>query len=222
MKQNNDVSVQIDKDSIVSFSQKYLLNKVLNVSVFRGLSAITYIGGKPIIKINEGSEQNIYEKCGKEFLGKEVQFAFFSPNNSFEMNYGFGPINVNNERLNEAYRVGVNGKIIFSVIDYVKLINAFNQYNKITIEDVRAKVIPLVKMAGVQVVSGFFSNSKVSVFEIDSKLLSIREEIENSIINEKTLEKLGIKIETITISPIYVNEEDLEMIRNRINFKETN
>jgi membrane protease subunit (stomatin/prohibitin family) len=185
----------------------------------RGHSAYLYSGNSSI-RITEGIDQVLYTLCGKDFLGKKVQIAYFFPNKSFEMNYGFGPINVNNERLNEAYRVGVNGKIIFSITDYSKLIKMFSSSDQITIDDVRSKVIPVVKMAGVNVVSGFFSDTNVSVFEIDSKLLLIRQEIEKSINNENSLEKIGLKIESVMVSPIYVNEEDLEMIRNRINTKE--
>ena len=153
----------------------------------------------------------------KSILEKEVQFAFYSPNYHPEIKYGFGPVNVNNDRLKEAYRVGINGLMILTVIDYIKLINYFSFTDSITVEDIRERVLPFIKSVGIPILSSCFVNTLVSVFEIDSMLGEIRNNMVKAFVNENALDKLGIQVDSVSINQIYVNEDDLEMVRSRIN-----
>lgn len=217
MKKPVVITMDITKDYLVHFSDKYELDKTISLTVPRGYIAIAYINGRAMYKSSQCVKEKIISKCGKEYLGQEIQFAFYSPTLHPEFSYGFGPINVNNARLKEAYRVGLNGQMIIEVKDYVQLINHFAFSDSVTVENVREKLLPIIKSVGTPIVSSCFVNSDVSVFEISAMIGEIREEMVKSFMVEKAVKDMGISITSVAINEIFVNEEDLEMIRNRIN-----
>jgi membrane protease subunit (stomatin/prohibitin family) len=217
MKENIVITMDATSEHLVQFSKKYKLDKNISLTVPRGYTAIAYINGRAMYKSCQCVEEKVISKCGKEYLGKEIQFAFYSQTAHLTFSYGFGPINVNNDRLKEAYRIGVNGKMMITINDYIDLINYFSFSDNITVDDVREKILPIVKSVGTPIVSSCFVNTMVSVFEIDSMIGEIRDKMVNSLLSENALAKMGVSVESITINEIYVNEEDLEMIRNRIN-----
>lgn len=217
MKNDVLVTISVNDEYVVQFSDKYELTKNLLLTVPKGYIAIAYVDGKPLFKSNQCVKEIVYKKCGKEYLSKEIQFAFYSPHIFPQILFGFGPINVNNERLKEAYRVGINGQMEITFQDYIKLIHYFSFVDSITVEAVRQRILPVIKTVGIPILSSCFANTKVSVFEIDSMLGEIRERMTEAFVKEKALEKMGIEVESVTINQIHVNEEDLEMVRNRIN-----
>ena len=213
------VVVTMDKmdDYLVQFSDNYTVEKNIFLTVPKGYTAICYIDGKAMYKTNQVKEDNIVAKVGKDYIGKDLQFAFYSVSLNPEIAYGFGPINVNNDRLKEAYRIGVNGTMTLVITDYVQLIKYFALNESISIEDIREKLLPVIKSTGLPIVSGCFANTNVSVFEIDSMIGDIREEMKKAFVTEKVLDKMGIEVESVTINEIFVNEDDMEMIREHLN-----
>ena len=211
------ITFDATKDFLVQFSDKYVLDKTICLTVPRGYIAIAYINGRAMYKSSQCVKEQVISKCGKEYLGQEIQFAFYSPTVRPEFKYGFGPINVNNDRLKEAYRIGINGQMMIEVKDYVQLINHFAFSDKISLENVREKLLPVIKSVGTPIVSSCFVNSSVSVFEINAMIGEIREKMLESFVSEAAFKKMGISVESVAINEIFVNEEDLEMIRNRIN-----
>jgi hypothetical protein len=217
MKKEVPVTVSINKEFIVQFSEKHTLTKDLILTVPRGYTAIAYVDGKALFKSTQCTNKVVIKQIGKEYLGKEIQFAFYSPHIRPEISYGFGPINVNNARLKEAYRVGINGKMNLEIQDYIKLINQFAFTNNISVEMIRENILPLIKSVGIPILSACFVDTMISVFEIDSILGDIRDKMAQSFVKENALEALGIHVSSVSINQIHVNEEDLEMIRTRIN-----
>ena len=133
------------------------------------------------------------------------------------MPWGIGNIQVNNERLKEAYRVGANGAFQIKITDFTKLMSAFSGDGEITVDDVKEKVLSLIKTIGVELVGACFANTDVSVFEISSLVGKIREDLFEKLSKESKLADMGIKIANLTVAGVHVNEEDLELIRDRIN-----
>ena len=217
MKDIETVTLDEKKDELVQFSEKYVLDKNTNLTVPRGYAAIVYVNGKAMYRTNHCLKEKILANCGRECAGQEVQFAFYSPTVSPEIYYGFGPINVNNDRLREAYRIGINGQMILDVKDYSQLINHFANCGSISLEAVREQLLPVIKSVGMSIVGGCFVNNNVSVFEIDSMVGVIREKMFNALSSEPAFGKMGISVASITVNEIFVNEDDLEIIRNRIN-----
>jgi len=82
---------------------------------------------------------------------------------------------------------------------------------------VRERLLPTIKSVGIPIVSSLFVDSNVSVFEVNAMIGDIRENMSKAFITENALENLGIQVDSVTINEVYVNEEDLELIRNRIN-----
>lgn len=217
MKEINVITLDTTKEQMVQFSDKYVLDKNTCLTVPRGYIAIAYINGKAMYKSSQCVKEKIISKCGKEYLGNEIQFAFYSPTLQPEFSYGFGPINVNNDRLKEAYRIGINGQMIIEIKDYVQLINQFAFSDSISLEDIREKLLPVIKSVGTPIVSSCFVNTNVSVFEIDSMIGEIREKMMRAFVTESAFTNMGISVSSVAINEIFVNEDDLEMIRNRIN-----
>lgn len=215
----NDVlmTVTANEKYVVQFTKKAELTKDVYLTVPRQMVAIAYVDGKPLFKSNQCVDLNILKKVGKEYQGKEIQFAFYSPGYSPTINFGFGQINVNNERLKQAYRVGLHGQMMITFKDPVLLINHYAFSDNITVEEIREKILPTIKTVGIPILSSCFVNTMISVFEIDSMMGTIRENMSKAFVNERALEKLGIQIDSVAINQIYVNEDDLEMIRNNIN-----
>ena len=211
------VSVEPNLEFLVQFTDKYILTKKLCLSVPRGYVAIVYIDGRAMYKSENCVNDVVFKKCGKEFLNKEVQFAFYPKEAHPDICFGFGSINVNNERLKEAYRVGVNGQMTLSIVDYVQLIKSFSFTNNITVESVRELILPTISSVGRTIVGECFRDSTVSIFEIDSMIGEIRKKMVDELVTEKLLSNIGIEIDSVAINEVFVNEEDLEMIRNRIN-----
>ena len=217
MKSEIIITVAQDKKYVIQLSEKYELTKDLFLTVPRQIVAIAYIDGKPLYKSNPCTKQNVLQKCGQEYKAKDVQFAFYSPHYTPTIQYGFGPVHVNNERLKEAYRVGLHGEMIVSFKDPIKLIHFFTFSKSISVEDIRERMIPTIKTVGLPILSSCFANTKISVFEIDSMIGLIREKMTEAFVQENALDQLGIHVESMTIHRIYVHEDDLKIIRERIN-----
>ena len=130
---------------------------------------------------------------------------------------GFGNIQVNNEGLKEAYRIGANGKFSIEITDYAKLIQAIPNENTITIDQVREKSISTIKTVGTPILGEYFSKISTSVFEMSSLIGDFREKFIIALQSEDIFSNMGIKISTLTVDGFHANEDDLELIRNRIN-----
>jgi hypothetical protein len=97
------------------------------------------------------------------------------------------------------------------------LIQAFPNENTITIDQIREKTISTLKTVGTPILGEYFSKTDTSVFEMSSLILDFRDKFVNALQNEKVFANMGIKVSTLTGDGFHANEEDLELIRNRIN-----
>ena len=206
---------ELYSDVIIQFSDNYILDKHIYVEVPKQYEVIAYVNGQVKFRENEGT--HLIFKKNKEFLKKDFKVAFVQKKALPDIIWGFGNINVNNERLKECYRIGANGTLQFEVADRQKMVDSFPWGNDITVEMIKEKIMPSIKNLGADVLSKYFANTNVSVFEINSKLEDIRLQLMKSFSNETIIKGLGLKINSLTINPIHVNDEDLEVIRNRIN-----
>ncbi len=210
------VSMKDSKD-FVQFSDEFEISKNHYISVAPNCIAVAYNAGKPIFRTNACDEKNLVSTYGKECLNQKIQFAFVKMNSVIDMPWGFGNIQVNNERLQEAYRVGANGHYSIKIDDYVKLVSSFSMSQNIDCDKIREKTISVIKTIGIPILSSYFANSGVSVFEISSLVSEIREKMLKELLEEKVFERYGLKLVELTVDGIHVNEDDLELIRERIN-----
>ncbi len=206
-----------NENVIVQFSELFIINKNMFIAVPNQYKAIAYIDEKICFRVEPCVKISIVSEYGKEYIGKQLRVAFVLEKSLTQMAWGFGNIQVNNERLKEAYRAGANGKYTVKITDYVKLINAFSMSEYITIDKIREKTLTAVKTVGVPILGSCFASTDISVFEISSLVGIIREELVKALDKEVVFNKLGVKIESLTVDGVHVNEEDLEIIRNRIN-----
>ena len=205
-------------DNVVAwFSEEFEIDKKTFISVPMNYKAIAIIDEKVAFRIEPCSKENLCKKIDKDLNGKKVRFVYAISNSIPQMAWGFGNIQVNNDRLKEAYRVGANGKYIVEIADYVKLIKAYPNVDRITVDDIRDKTITIIKMVGVPILSKCFVNTYTSVFEIDSKLQDIRNDMKSALLDEQLFKNIGLKVIDVTVEKIFVPEEDIEQIRNRIN-----
>lgn len=205
---------------IVQYTDSFILDKGMKISVPNQYIAVVFDNEKISFRVEPCVGKVIFKEYGKNFLGHTMKIAFIHVTAIPEMPWGFGNIQVNNERLKEAYRVGTNGAFQIKITDFTKLMSAFSGSGEITVDDVKEKVLSLIKTIGVELVGACFANTDVSVFEISSLVGKIREDLFEKLSKESKLADMGIKIANLTVAGVHVNEEDLELIRDRINGSE--
>ncbi len=208
---------QVAEEVLIQMSELIQVTKKTKISVPTQYKAIAYIDYKAVARIPSCVKKEFVKTYGKEYLGKELQIAFVSLRTLAQSPWGFGNIQVNNERLKEAYRIGANGKFSVEIIDYEKLILSFPNQSDITIEQIREKAISTLKTIGTPILGEYFTKTSTSVFEMSSLIANFRERFMQELQQEKLFSAMGIKISSLTVDSFHANEDDLELIRNRIN-----
>ena len=209
-----------DSDVVVWYTEAFVLDKGMKITVPNQYTAVVFDNEKISFRVEPCVGKAIFKEYGKELLGHTMRIAFVRAKAISETMWGFGNIQVNNERLREAYRVGANGTYQIEVIDYGKLIGAFPAGVSITVESIKERVNSFIRSVGISILGGCFANTSVSVFEISSLLGDIRKKMLNALTEESKIKAMGIRITALTVAGIHVNEEDLELIRDRINGSE--
>ena len=216
MKQN--ISLKGNNEELIIYCTDYIkTDKDLTITVPKNYKVIALMNEKVAFRIEPCIEKNIVKSYGKDLIGVQIKYAFILSKALPQISWGFGNIQVNNERLKEAYRMGANGKYIVEVDDLARLLNEFSNANEVTIDSLREKTVSIVKMIGTPILSSYFADTNVSVFEISSKLSDFREKMFNALVKEKMFIDMGLKIKDLTVESLHVNDDDLELIRNRIN-----
>lgn len=207
----------VNEDVLIQISQPIEITKKTTITVPTQYKAIAYIDNKAEVRIASCVKKEFIKSYGKEYLGKQLRVAFVSLRTLAQSAWGFGNIQVNNERLKEAYRIGANGKFSIEIIDHEKLIQAFPNDSNITIEQIRDKSISTLKTIGTPILGEYFSKTSTSVFEMSALVGDFRDKFMTALQSEKVFANMGIKIATLTVDGFHANEDDLELIRNRIN-----
>ena len=216
-----NIELENEKEGlVVNYTDYIKTEKGLTITVPKNYKVIAFIDEKVVFRIESCIKKDIVKSFGKDLIGKEIKYAFILKSSVPQLSWGFGNINVNNSRLKEAYRMGANGKYVVDIVDYAKLINQFTNKKEILVDDIREKTIPILKMKGIPILSSYFANTDVSVFEINSKMDEFRTKFVETLQSEDMLFDMGLKVKYITVDGLHVNDEDLELIRNRINKEE--
>ena len=202
---------------IIQFTDSIKLTKNVFIKVPGLFKAHIYIDEKPISRIDETPEIKLLDKLGKTYKNKNIMIAFIRTNALQKLSWGLGNINVKNSKLDEAYRVGANGLYYLSLKDPNKLISSFGTISNIDIEMIHEKTRDIFKTIGTPIISKYFNEKNISVFEIDSYSDDIKKEIFEGINNSNFINNLGFELKEIFVNPIHVNDEDIEMIRSNIN-----
>ena len=204
-----------DEKVLVQFTAEVSVDKHISVKAPKGYQAVVIIDEKAIARIPAGAEKKIVD-YGKQWLNKKARIAFIRSNVSSEMSWGFGNIRVNNERLQEAYTVGANGKYSVEITEAGKLLNGFSGEENVTTEIIREKTIATVKNIGTAVLAKYFANTDTSIFEISAHVTEIRKEMITVLKNETAFNTLGLKLHDLTVEGVHIPEEDLALIKGRI------
>lgn len=205
------------EDVLIQISKSIAITKKTKVSVPTQYKAIVFIDQKQLFRIEPCINKEFVKTYGKEYIGKQIHIAFVANRTLAQSAWGFGNIQVNNEGLKEAYRIGANGKFSVEIVDYAKLIQAFPNVNAITIDQIREKSISTLKTVGTTILGEYFAKTSTSVFEMSSLVADFRDKFMTALQDEKVFATMGIKISTLTVDSFHANEDDLELIRNRIN-----
>ena len=209
--------VNDEQDVIVSSTGVVKIDKNTTITVPINYKVVALVNGKIHFRIDPCNEVNVVKQFGKEMLKEQIEFIYVLSSAIPMMSWGFGNINVNNDRLKEAYRVGANGKYSIEILDIPKLIKNFAGKKEITIDDIREKTVTIIKANGTQVVGTYFANTTTSVFEMDSKINEIREDLKDVLQEELLFKNYGLKLTDLIVEGIHVNEDDLQVIRDRLN-----
>ena len=219
MKRNVLQPMNPDERVIVQFSEPVLFDKLLAVTVPGGYTAYVFADEKAQFRIEPCSGKKIVSS-GREQLGKTGRVAFVRTKPLPPMAWGFGNIQVNNERLKEAYRIGANGKYGLELSQPTKILSRFAAEGEITADALRARTISAVKTVGSALLGFYFAGTEISVFEIASCMQDFRTKFLQALQAEPVFAEMGLAVKDLTVDGIHVPEEDLEGIRARINAPE--
>ena len=208
-----------DESVIVQFTDTVVFDKAIAVTVPNGYMAYVFADERAQFRIEPCSEKKIVS-YGKELLGKNGRIAFVRTKPLPPMAWGFGNIQVNNERLKEAYRVGANGKYAAELSQPTKMIACFPAGEDITADALRERTISAVKNIGVSLLGTYFAGTEISVFEIASCMSDFRTKFLKALQAEPVFADMGLTVKDLTVDGIHVPEEDIESIRSRINASE--
>lgn len=206
-----------DDELIVQLSQTFYIEKNVFVTIPHNYIGLLVCDQKIWCKISPVNKVQLYKITGKEKLKQESKIIFVQNKKMSKIQWGFGNINVNNERLKEAYRIGENGSLELEIIELIKFLNFFSWDNDIYVEDIREKIIPYVKNLGISILCKKFANTDISIFEINSKLDEIKKEFLEILSANEDIKKMGIGVSSLIINEIHINEDDMEIIRKRLN-----
>ena len=207
-----------DEGVLVQFTDTVVVDKVLAVRVPNGFRAVVYLNERSEFRIDPTEGKRIVE-YGKQYLNANCRVAFIRDTLVPQMMWGFGTINVNNERLKEAYQIGANGKYSVEITEAAKLLKGLGGDNAITIDRIREETVPTIRTRGMAILGQFFANTTISVFEINAHTQEFREKLINAMKDEPAFASLGLKLHDLTVDKFYVPDEDLEHIRQRINHR---
>lgn len=208
---------EASEEILIQISEISGITRKTKISVPAQYKAIVYVDQKPLFRIEPCINKEFVKSYGKEYIGKQLRIAFVANRTLAQSAWGFGNIQVNNEGLKEAYRIGANGRFSIEILDYAKMIQAFPNTNSISIDQVREKSISTLKTVGIPILGEYFSKTSTSVFEMSSLVADFRDKFMNALQSERLFVAMGIKIATLTVDGFHANEDDLELIRNRIN-----
>lgn len=209
--------ISANEDVLIQISEPAEITKKTKISVPTQHKAIAFIDQKPLFRIEPCISKELVNIYGKEYIGKQLRIAFVSNRTLAQSAWGFGNIQINNEGLKEAYRIGANGKFTIEIVDYAKMIQAFPNVNAITIDQVREKSISTLKTVGTPILGEYFSKTTTTVFEMSSLVTDFRDKFMTALQEEKIFTEMGIKVSNLTVDGFHANEDDLELIRSRIN-----
>ena len=207
----------VNDDVLIQVSEPTEITKKTRVSVPVQYNAYAFVDQKLLFRIDACINKDLIKLCDKDYIGKQIRIAFVAKRAMAQSAWGFGNIQVNNVRLKEAYRIGANGKFSIEITDHVKLIQSFPNSSEITIDQIREKTISTLKTIGTPILGEYFSNTDTSVFEMSSLIADFRDKFMEGLQDERIFAEMGVKIATLTVDGFHANEDDLVMIRNRIN-----
>ena len=187
-----------DESVIVQFTDTVVFDKAIAVTVSNGYTAYVFADEKAQFRIEPCSEKKIVS-YGKELLGKNGRIAFVRTKPLPPMAWGFGNIQVNNERLKEAYRVGANGKYATELSQPTKMIACFPAGEDITVDALRERTISAVKNIGVSLLGTYFAGTEISVFEIASCMNDFRAKFLKALQAEPVFTDMGLTVKDLTV-----------------------
>lgn len=205
-----------DENTIVQFTDKINVDKSVFVAVPDGFQSVVFIDEKVLFRIDPCTDKRLAD-YGKDLIGSRCRVAFVRTKAIPAMLWGFGNIHVNNGRLEEAYRIGANGKYFVEISQIPKLIAHFDSDDNITAEKLRDCTLPVVKNIGTALLGEYFAHTDISLFEISAHSAELRANLLNRLRGEEAFSSLGLQLKDLTVDCIHVNEEDAELIRSRIN-----
>lgn len=217
MKINNIAPYSVAGDLIVQFSSTHKVDKTLTLTVPVQYRGLVYINEKLMFRVEPCNELNLVKEYGKELIGDNIKVAYVMTSNIPLLPWGFGNIEINNEKKKEAYRMGANGKYSIEVEDYGRLINALPANKNISVDDIREKVLSGIRSVGTPILNKMFAKSDISAFEANIYVNDFKKLFVDALASEKYFKDLGVKVVSFTVDGIHINDEDIENLRNKVN-----
>jgi len=206
-----------DENILVQFSDSFILDKHVLITVPADFDAHFCSEEKWVAKLENVNNENLLKLVGKDFKNSKSKIAFIRKISLPLIPWGFGDVRVKNNKLEQSYRVGCNGKYQLRIDNISKLIKAFGANSNITVELLEEKTKPMIEPIARPILSDYFVNNNISIFEVESKLDEITNEIVSGLKRENIFKELGVMFNNITVNKIHIPEEDFDSIKSSYN-----
>ena len=194
-----------DREVLVQFTESVTIAKDTKVIVPFGYFAAAYVDDQAEMFIRGGATITMCDEEDEELLNRQCKAAYIQEG-PFDVLWGTeNPIQVNNSRLNESYRVAARGNFFCMVADAEKLLKAFNG-ERVTVFDLKQKLRNLCGTVLAEGVGNYLSNSNTPSFRINMEKFAIGSSLDDMLSSDATVREMGLRIYNCTVSMLDVRE----------------
>ena len=199
-------------DVLVEYSPSIKLDKDVYVTVPSDYTAYFASNEMYVAKISNCKEESLLRIVGKDFKGDDVKVAFIRNIPLSLEPWGFGELKVNDEKLHLSITIGCNGKYQLQITNPNRLLKAFSNNGSVTLKMVKDKTKPLIEPKVRPLLSKYFKEHGLNIYELDSHLDDIQVQIKKTLIKEDVYRDLGLRIKEFTLNGIYIPESEAARI----------
>lgn len=200
-----------NRNMIVQVSDPFVVTKNTYVTVPKDAIAYLYDHGKRTARLESGKDNRLF-KMDKKSLSKWLQVEYILPCVDQQISWELGEIAVRDPQTDEVFHIGANGQCHVKM-DPLKLTRVFAINEPITVDKVREKYVTAMRQVGMPVLIRFFHLHPVSIYDINSLIPNLRDEMLSVLRDHEEMEMLGFYVTGLTIGRVHVNLEDLHRIQ---------
>ena len=200
-----------DHSVIVQVSDPFVVTKKTYVTVPNHYTAYLCDRGKRIACLESGRDNRL-SKMGQDNIGKQLQVEYILSDTDQQIPWEFHGVAVRDAETGEVFHISANGQCRVEA-DPLKLTRVFAVNESITVDKMREKYVSAVRQVGMPILTGFFASHPVSVYDVNSLVPEVRDEILSALRGNEEAEMIGFYVTDLTVGKIRVDLNDLNRIQ---------